>query len=59
MAVVADRSDSGRPVASLRGLVAVQRHIWNGDRITNKQFSVHAALTLLLTVIGNHDGEDL
>jgi len=33
------------------GLVAVQRHVWDSDRITNKEYSVHAALTLLLTVI--------
>jgi nicotinamide-nucleotide amidase len=35
------------------GIVAVQRHIWDGTRIENKQSSVHAALTLLLTVIEN------
>jgi len=35
------------------GLVAVQRHVWDGDRITNKQYSVHAALTLLHTLVGN------
>jgi len=33
------------------GMVAVQRHVWNGDRIENKQASAYAALTLLLTVI--------
>jgi nicotinamide-nucleotide amidase len=33
------------------GLVAVQCHMWHGNRIENKQSSVHAALTLLLTVI--------
>ncbi len=40
-------------LTSRDGLVAVQRHVWDGDRITNKQYSVHAALTLLLTVVGN------
>ena len=30
------------------GLVIVQQHIWDADRMTNKQHSVHAALTLLL-----------
>ena len=35
------------------GIVAVQRHVWDGNRITNKQSSVHAALTLLLTMIGS------
>lgn len=39
-------------LASRDGLVAVQRHVWDGDRITNKQHSVNAALTLLLTVVG-------
>jgi nicotinamide-nucleotide amidase len=38
-------------VAGRDGLVAVQRHVWDSDRITNKQKSVHAALTLLLTLI--------
>ena len=33
------------------GMVAVQRHVWDGNRIENKQFSAYAALTLLLTVI--------
>lgn len=35
------------------GMVAVQRHVWDGNRIENKQSSAHAALTLLLTVIEN------
>lgn len=33
------------------GMVAVQRHVWDGNRIDNKQSSAYAALTLLLTVI--------
>lgn len=33
------------------GIVAVQRHVWDGSRVANKQASVHAALTLLLTMI--------
>ena len=33
------------------GLLAVQRHVWDGDRIENKAYSVHAALTLLLTML--------
>lgn len=33
------------------GIVAVQRHVWDGSRIENKHASVHAALTLLLTMI--------
>lgn len=32
-------------------IVAVQRHIWTGDRIENKRASVHAALTLLLAML--------
>ena len=38
------------------GLVAVQRHVWSGNRIENKLSSVHAALTLLLTVIEEQRG---
>lgn len=38
-------------LANKAGMVAVQRHVWEGDRIANKQASVHAALTLLLTMI--------
>ena len=43
-------------LAGRDGLVAVQRHIWDGDRIHNKQASVSAALTLLLTLLErDHD----
>lgn len=38
-------------LAGQDGIVAVQRHVWDGTRIENKQSSVHAALTLLLTMI--------
>lgn len=38
-------------LANRDGLVAVQRHVWDGNRIENKQFSVQAALTLLLAVV--------
>ena len=41
-------------LAGRDGIVAVQRHVWDGDRIENKQASVHAALTLLLTMIDTH-----
>lgn len=30
------------------GLLAVERHVWQGERIENKTLSVHAALQLLL-----------
>jgi len=36
------------------GIVAVQRHVWDGSRIENKQSSVHAALTLLLMMVDKH-----
>lgn len=38
-------------LAGRDGLVAVQRHVWDGDRIANKQASVQAALILLLNLI--------
>lgn len=41
-------------LAGRDGIVAVQRHVWDGNRIENKQASVHAALTLLLTMIDAH-----
>lgn len=37
------------------GLVAVQRHVWDSDRIGNKQASVSAALTLLLTMLDSEN----
>ncbi len=37
--------------AARDGQVAVQRHVWDGDRIANKQASVHASLTLLLQIL--------
>ncbi len=35
-------------LAGREGLLAVERHIWDGDRIANKMLSVDAALRLLL-----------
>ncbi len=35
-------------LAGRGGILKVERHIWAGDRIENKQFSVAAALKLLL-----------
>ena len=35
-------------LAGREGLITVERHIWDGDRIANKMLSVDAALQLLL-----------
>lgn len=35
-------------LAGRKGLITVERHIWDGDRIANKMLSVDAALRLLL-----------
>ncbi len=35
-------------LAGREGLITVERHIWDGDRIANKMLSVDAALRLLL-----------
>ncbi len=35
-------------LAGREGLITVERHIWDGDRIANKTLSVDAALRLLL-----------
>lgn len=35
-------------LAGREGLIAVERHIWDGDRVRNKMLSVDAALQLLM-----------
>ena len=39
-------------LAGRDGLLRVERHVWNGDRVENKVASVEAALRLLLAVAG-------